>query len=103
MREDNTPVVRDLTEPNRPMRIEIQFSELFKNEWTDAFGYTVIDDSKFKDIETIKNLLKILSVSTCVYFFLSFDALYLKIYFFIIMNSNIYIYVTGIFLNLGIL
>lgn len=62
--QDNKPVVRDLTEPTRPMRIVDQFSEFFENEWTDA--YTEIDDSNFKEIETIKMLLKILSVSTCV-------------------------------------
>ncbi|CAC5382389.1 unnamed protein product [Mytilus coruscus] len=55
---DNKPVITVLTEPNRPMRIGDKFSEMYENEWTHA--YSVLEDSQFKEIETIGILIKIL-------------------------------------------
>ncbi|KAL3878451.1 hypothetical protein ACJMK2_030801 [Sinanodonta woodiana] len=34
---DNNPNIADLSDPNRPTKLSEQFSELYDNEWTDAF------------------------------------------------------------------
>lgn len=34
---DNNPAITDLNDPNRPMKLGDQFSELYENDWTDAF------------------------------------------------------------------
>ncbi|CAC5382391.1 unnamed protein product [Mytilus coruscus] len=64
---DNNPAITDLNDPNRPMKLGDQFSELYENEWTDA--YSLLDDSKkLTDIEIIEILIKILSeiYETCL-------------------------------------
>ncbi|XP_076070180.1 uncharacterized protein LOC143041920 isoform X4 [Mytilus galloprovincialis] len=58
---DNNPAITDLNDPNRPMKLGDQFSELYENEWTDA--YSEISDCKnlnLSEIETIAVLLNIL-------------------------------------------
>ncbi|KAK3593595.1 hypothetical protein CHS0354_018691 [Potamilus streckersoni] len=34
---DNNPNIADLSDPNRPTKLSEQFSEMYDNEWTDAF------------------------------------------------------------------
>lgn len=60
---DNNPAITDLNDPNRPMKLGDQFSELYENEWTDAFSD--ISDCKnlnLTEVETIAVLLNILKV-----------------------------------------
>ena len=65
---DNNPAITDLNDPNRPMKIGEQCSEMYENEWTDAFLY--LHDMKSDDgacvneEEAIAILLNILRVST---------------------------------------
>ncbi|CAG2185106.1 unnamed protein product [Mytilus edulis] len=56
---DNNPAITDLNDPNRPMKLGDQFSELYENEWTDAYS-ELEDCKKFAEIEIIEILLKIL-------------------------------------------
>jgi hypothetical protein len=39
---DGNPYIAELSDVNRPTKLAEQYSELFDNEWTDAFG--VIND-----------------------------------------------------------
>ena len=50
--------VTDLSDPNRPTKLAEQFSELYDNDWTDAFE----ELADLLDEEKIKLLLKILQV-----------------------------------------
>lgn len=34
---DNNPAITDLNDPNRPMKLGDQFSQIYENDWTDAF------------------------------------------------------------------
>ncbi|VDI13333.1 Hypothetical predicted protein [Mytilus galloprovincialis] len=64
---DNNPAITDLNDPNRPMKLGDQFSELYENEWTD--GYSELKDSKKStEIEIIEILIKILKeiYETCL-------------------------------------
>jgi hypothetical protein len=56
---DNNPNIADLSDPNRATKLAEQFSELYDNEWTDAFEDLKITDEK----ECIAFLLNILVVS----------------------------------------
>lgn len=48
LREDN-PAITDLSDPNRPTKLGEVYSEIYDNEWTDAFeelqsaGYTEVE------------------------------------------------------------
>ncbi|XP_060566226.1 uncharacterized protein LOC132725156 isoform X2 [Ruditapes philippinarum] len=53
---DNNPNIADLSDPNRATKLAEQFSELYDNEWTDAFEDLKITDEK----ECIAFLLNIL-------------------------------------------
>ncbi|XP_063413433.1 uncharacterized protein LOC134695889 [Mytilus trossulus] len=64
---DNNPAITDLNDTNRPMKLGDQFSELYENEWTDA--YSELEDSKkLTEIEIIEILIKILKeiYETCL-------------------------------------
>ncbi|CAG2218330.1 unnamed protein product [Mytilus edulis] len=64
---DNNPAITDLNDPNRPMKLGDQFSELYENEWTDA--YSELKDSKNStEIEIIEILIQILKeiYETCL-------------------------------------
>ncbi|CAC5382386.1 unnamed protein product [Mytilus coruscus] len=58
---DNNPAITDLNDPNRPMKLGDQFSELYENEWTDAFS-DIVDckNLNLTEIETIAVLLDML-------------------------------------------
>ncbi|KAK3580467.1 hypothetical protein CHS0354_035511 [Potamilus streckersoni] len=56
---ENNPNVADLSDANRPQKLADQFSELYDNEWTDAFEHlSEVDDSP--EEETVRRLLNIL-------------------------------------------
>ena len=50
--------IADLSDPNRPTKLAEQFSELYDNDWTDAFE----ELGALEEEERIKFLLKILQV-----------------------------------------
>ena len=61
---DNNPNLADLSDMNRPTKLAEQFSELYDNEWTNAFGVLMkIEDD---DFTVITKLLIILLVSFCL-------------------------------------
>lgn len=55
---DNNPNIADLSDQNRPTKLAERFTELYDNQWTDAFE--ILDNGNEK--ETIGTLLKILKV-----------------------------------------
>lgn len=64
---DNNPAIADLNDQNRPMKLAEQFTELYENEWTDAF--TALQepteegsDEKITEAESIRILLNMLKV-----------------------------------------
>jgi predicted acetyltransferase len=59
---DGNANIADLSDDNRPTKLAEQFSELYDNEWTDAFGYLTRDDT-LKEEESCTILLNILCVS----------------------------------------
>ena len=61
--QDN-PNVADLSDLNRPTKLAEKFSELYDNDWTDAFE-VLVDQIGFSEEQAIKRLLDILMVRTC--------------------------------------
>jgi hypothetical protein len=61
---DGNANIADLSDGNRPTKLGEQFSELYDNEWTDAFAH-LIKDNKRTEKEACKVLLSILCVSGC--------------------------------------
>lgn len=55
---DNNPNIADLSDQNRPTKLAERFTELYDNQWTDAFE--ILDNGNEK--ETIGTLFKILKV-----------------------------------------
>lgn len=55
---DNNPNIADLSDMNRPTKLAEQFSELYDNEWTNAFG--VLMKIRDDDFTVITKLLTIL-------------------------------------------
>jgi len=60
---DNNPNIADLSDKNRPTKLSERFSELYDNQWTDAFEN--IDNGD--EVETIRVLRELLEV---VYYWL---------------------------------
>lgn len=58
--KDGNPIIADLSDDNRPLKIAERFSEIYDNEWTDAFDNLITDKS---EIESIHILLDILQVN----------------------------------------
>lgn len=65
----NNPAITNLNDPNRPMKLGDQFSELYENEWTDAFtdiGSTnnlserggMLEDQERRIIEDLLDILQ---------------------------------------------
>lgn len=52
--------ITDLSDTNRPTKLAEKFSELYDNQWTDAFEE--LDNTFNNEEETIQALLKILQV-----------------------------------------
>ncbi|XP_056012096.1 uncharacterized protein LOC125681059 isoform X2 [Ostrea edulis] len=60
----NNPRIADLSDENRPIKLGEKFSELYDNEWTDA--YESLEDVGVDEEKIIKELLDILKeVYTC--------------------------------------
>ncbi|XP_052277828.1 uncharacterized protein LOC127876549 isoform X6 [Dreissena polymorpha] len=55
---DNNPAIADLSDSNRPAKLAEQFSELYDNQWTDAFEeQTDMTDDEQGKIEILLNIL----------------------------------------------
>lgn len=59
---DNNPAITNLNDPNRPMKLGDQFSELYENEWTDAYS-DLEAKNNLDERQAINTLLDILKVS----------------------------------------
>jgi hypothetical protein len=51
---DDNPATDDLSDPNRPQKLGVFYSELYDNEWTDAFD--ALTNSGYDDKEAIITL-----------------------------------------------
>ncbi|KAL3878444.1 hypothetical protein ACJMK2_030794, partial [Sinanodonta woodiana] len=60
MLRNNNPNIADLSDPHRPTKLSEQFSELYDNEWTDAFEELQKLPGDKKDKEIISYLLRFL-------------------------------------------
>lgn len=60
---DNNPQITDLSDPNRPILLAEKFSELYCNEWSDAFE-TLTKEEHFDENVAINTLLTIVTVSS---------------------------------------
>lgn len=56
---EGNPQIADLSDPNRPTEVGKQFSELYDNEWSDAFEELTLK----QDVEKIRALNLIMEVS----------------------------------------
>ena len=56
------PNIEDLSDINRPTKISEQYSELYDNEWTDAFSY-LTEQEGLDEKRAIQILLIVLQVS----------------------------------------
>jgi len=57
---DNNPNITDLSDQNRPTKLAEKMSELYDNQWTDAFDE--LDQTKMEETEIIRILLQIFTV-----------------------------------------
>ena len=57
---DNNPNITDLSDQNRPTKLAEKMSELYDNQWTDAFDE--LEHTKMKETEIIRILLQIFTV-----------------------------------------
>ncbi|XP_060589208.1 uncharacterized protein LOC132744494 isoform X2 [Ruditapes philippinarum] len=51
---DNNPAIADLSDPNRPTKIGEMYSEVYDNEWTDAFE--ALNDAGYDEREAVDTL-----------------------------------------------
>ncbi|KAH3838529.1 hypothetical protein DPMN_111939 [Dreissena polymorpha] len=56
----NNPAIADLSDFNRPEKLGQRYSELYDNQWTDAFGTLQEDPSFEDDTQILDMLLKVL-------------------------------------------
>lgn len=61
---DNNPHIADLNDTNRPTKLAEMFSELYDNEWTNAFA---IMENRLSDRHIIGVLLDIIMVLLIAY------------------------------------
>ena len=61
---DNNPNIADLSDENRPTKLAELYSELYDNEWTNA--YESLEDSR-PEVEVIEVLLDTLTVMASVH------------------------------------
>ncbi|XP_053389736.1 uncharacterized protein LOC128552714 [Mercenaria mercenaria] len=56
---DNNPNIADLSDPNRPTKLAEEYSELYDNEWTNAYECLQKSKKSEEDIQTIlTNIIK---------------------------------------------
>ena len=60
---DDIPNITELSDPNRPTNIAEKMSDLYENEWTDAFEFF---EGQMKEEQIIKTLLDTLMVNRIV-------------------------------------
>lgn len=65
---DDNPSITDLSDANRPTKLSEKYSELYDNEWTDAFE--ALEGEMSSDKEVVRSLLETLQVNSCISFFL---------------------------------
>ena len=58
---DNNPNIADLGDMNRPTKLAEKFSEMYDNEWTEAFD-SVVNECNLSEESAIKDLLQTLKV-----------------------------------------
>jgi hypothetical protein len=66
---ENNPAITDLSDPNRPTKLAEYFSELYDNEWTDAFE--ALKTAGYKEITAIETLRLTLEVKLFNFFSVS--------------------------------
>lgn len=59
---DNNPNVADLSDTNRPTRLAERYTELYDNQWTDAFEAIHGDEEEKKTVLELKSLLVVRDV-----------------------------------------
>jgi hypothetical protein len=59
----NNPDIADLSDTNRPTKIAEKFSELYDNEWTEAFE-SLSKTERSSEKRNIETLLDIVEVTT---------------------------------------
>ena len=57
----DNPNIADLSDTNRPTKLAESFSELYDNEWTNAFE-ELKQKKKGEDVDIVKSLLDLLKV-----------------------------------------
>jgi len=57
---DNNPNITDLSDQNRPTKLAEKMSELYDNQWTDAFDE--LEQTQMEETEIIRILLQIFTV-----------------------------------------
>lgn len=51
---ENNPAIADLSDPNRPTKLGEMYSEMYDNEWTDAFEE--LEKGGYSEEESIETL-----------------------------------------------
>lgn len=66
--KDGNPNVADLSDENRPVKIGEQFSELYDNQWTDAFSaietHITLNEQNIQEDDIVTILLHVLQVKS---------------------------------------
>lgn len=56
---DNNPGISDLSDPNRPLKLNEKISELYDNEWTDAIEILEKEQDEQAAIGTLLNIVMV--------------------------------------------
>lgn len=56
--KDGNPIITDLSDDNRPLKIAERFSEIYDNEWTDVFDNLITDKSERESIHILLEILQ---------------------------------------------
>ena len=62
---ESNPAIADLSDPNRPTKIGEMYSEVYDNEWTDAFE--ALFNAGYTEIEAVETLRLTLLVNIFVW------------------------------------
>lgn len=61
--KDGNPIIADLSDDNRPLKIAERFSEIYDNEWTDVFDDLITDKSERESIHILLDILQVHGVN----------------------------------------
>lgn len=64
---DGNPDITDLSDPNRPTEIGKNFSELYDNEWSDAFEEMNLKDDD-RRVRTLLLIMEVIDFHVLVFF-----------------------------------